>query len=82
MATDPVFAGSGGAYDNHMNIQLEWKLDGNSAFNEFICEAVVTGLTAVAMAVAPELASVELFEDIEFEALCADMAHRLGERGF
>jgi hypothetical protein len=56
-----------------MNIQLGWKLNGVSAFNEFFCDAIIDGLSALAMAVAPELVEADIFADIEFESLCADM---------
>lgn len=64
-----------------MNIQLSWSLvHGTSAFDEFICEIIVDGLTALAMAVAPELAGTEVWEDIELQALCADLAEHIGSR--
>ncbi|KAF2795961.1 hypothetical protein K505DRAFT_359715 [Melanomma pulvis-pyrius CBS 109.77] len=70
-----------GPYANHMNIQLEFELGhGNSAFDEFICELIVDGLTALAMAVAPELAGVDAWEDIELQALCAELAEHIGSR--
>lgn len=64
-----------------MNIQLSFELGhGTSAFNEFICEIIVDGLTALAMAVAPELAGAEVWEDIELQAMCAEMAEQIGSR--
>lgn len=53
-----------------MNIGVSFSLDGGPVFNEFVCELVIEGLTAVAMTVAPELAGAELFEGIEFASLC------------
>lgn len=53
-----------------MNIQVKEELDGDPAFNEFICHLIIDGLTAAVMAVAPELAGTEVFENIEFEAMC------------
>lgn len=70
---NPVLAGKDGAYSNHMNIQLEWKLDGDSAFNQFICDLIVDGLSEAAMLLAPELAGPEIMEELEFQSLCADM---------
>jgi hypothetical protein len=64
-----------------MNIQLSYEIGhGTSAFDEFICELIVDGLTALAMAVAPELAGAEVWEDIELQALCADLAEHIGSR--
>lgn len=64
-----------------MNIQLEFSLGhGSSAFNEFICEMVVDGLTALALAVAPELAGVEVWEDLELQAMCQGLAESIGSR--
>ncbi|KAF2201339.1 hypothetical protein GQ43DRAFT_480789 [Delitschia confertaspora ATCC 74209] len=72
---NPVFAGKGGAYDNHMNIQLGFHFGqgGGDAFSKFICEAIIEGLTDLAMAVAPELVGPELVAELDFESLCADM---------
>ena len=40
-----------------------------------LCAAcAIESLTALALAVAPELASAEMFEDIEFETICNDFA--------
>ena len=64
-------------YGNHMNIQIAQKLDGASAFNEFICDLIIEGLTALAAAVAPELLPAEIGEDVEFETLCADLASQV-----
>jgi hypothetical protein len=70
-----------GPYANHMNIQLSFEIGhGNSAFNEFVCEMIVDGLTALALAVAPELAGAEVWEDIELQALCAELAEQIGSR--
>ncbi|KAL8747738.1 MAG: hypothetical protein Q9190_000437, partial [Brigantiaea leucoxantha] len=72
---NPILASSkGDPYGNHMNIEVSWKLSETSAFNEFICDVIIEGLTALAVAVAPELAGPDIAEDIEFEALCADIA--------
>ena len=77
-ALDPVYAGSTGPYDNHMNIQLTKKLTGVSAFDEFICDLIIDGLTALAVEVAPELVEADLFADVEFQALCADLVEHIG----
>lgn len=55
-----------------MVIQLSWKMDTSGGFfNEFICDTITNGLTAAAVAVAPELAPAETYADQEFQALCA-----------
>lgn len=70
-----------GPYANHLNIQLSYQIGhGTSAFNEFACELIVDGLTALALAVAPELAGAEVWEDIELQALCTDIAEHIGSR--
>jgi hypothetical protein len=70
-----------GPYANHMNIQLSYEIGhGTSAFNEFFCELIVDGLTALAIALAPELAGVEVWEDIELQALCAELGEQIGSR--
>ncbi|KAL1607616.1 hypothetical protein SLS60_002550 [Paraconiothyrium brasiliense] len=69
-----------GPYANHMNIQLSYEIGGDAAFNEFICEVVIDGLTALAMAVAPELAGAELWEDLELQAVCEGLAEEIGSR--
>ena len=61
-----------------MNIQLSWELDGDSAFNTFICEAIIDGVTALALAVAPELAEIEIPEDIDFQATCEGLVAQIG----
>jgi hypothetical protein len=50
---DPILANTrNGPYANHVNIQLSYEVGhGDSAFNEFICEVIVDGLTALALAV-------------------------------
>jgi hypothetical protein len=79
---DPVLGNTrNGPYANHMNIQLSYEVGhGDSAFNEFICEVIVDGFTALALAIAPELAGAEVWEDIELQALCADLAEHIGSR--
>jgi len=70
-----------GPYANHMNIQISYEIGhGNSAFNEFICDVIIQGLTALAMAVAPELAGAEVWEGIELEALCGELIEHIGSR--
>lgn len=64
-----------------MNIVITWVVDGDGSFIEFICDAIIDGVTALAAAVAPELIEAELFADVEFEALCVDAAKSLGARG-
>ena len=64
-----------------MNIQLSYEIgQGTSAFDEFTCELIVDGLTALAMAVAPELAGAEVWEDVELQAECADLGEQIGSR--
>lgn len=64
-----------------MDIQVEFEMShGTSLFNEFICELIVDGLTALAMAVAPELAGAEVWEDLELETLCHEAAEHIGSR--
>jgi hypothetical protein len=63
-----------GKLNNHMDVQVAWQLDGVSAFDEFLCQEIVNGLTDLAMAVAPELVEADLFEEYSFDSLCADLA--------
>lgn len=72
---NPVLAGAAGAYSNHMNIQLSWALDGHSAFDEFICEAIVDGLTALATAIAPEIEAADIPEEVKFQTMCEEMGN-------
>jgi hypothetical protein len=46
---------------------MHFELDGNVAFNEFICELIVDDLEALVMAVTPELAPEEFLaiEDLQ-----------------
>jgi hypothetical protein len=80
--TDPILGNTqNGPYANHMNIQLQYTMGhGDSAFNEFICEIIVDGLTALALAIAPELAGYDIWEEIELQAMCADLAEHIGSR--
>jgi len=55
-----------------MNIQLSWKVDGDSALEEFVCDLIIEGLTVLAEEEAPELTEEELFAEKQFETLCAD----------
>jgi len=68
-----------------MNIQLSWKLDGDSALEKFICDLIIEGLTVLAMEEAPELVEEDLFAEKQFETLCADAAddsEDLSQRSF
>ncbi|KAF2650990.1 hypothetical protein K491DRAFT_730354 [Lophiostoma macrostomum CBS 122681] len=67
-------AGSSGPYENYMDIAFSVKLDGVSAFDEFICEVAVNGLNDLAMAIAPELAGPDIMEDIDLQAACESLA--------
>jgi hypothetical protein len=69
---DPILGNSrDGAVANHMNIQLTYEIgSGDSMALEFICDAVLEGLTALAMIFAPELAGLEIWQDLELETLC------------
>jgi len=64
-----------------MNIVITWAVDGNSSIIEFLCDAIIGGITALATIVAPELIETDLFAGIGFEALCVDAAKALGARG-
>lgn len=74
----PVLAGTTGPYENSMNIQLSWQLEGTSAFADFLCELVGDALTAAAMEYAPELIEAEIWEQAEFEAFCGELAQGAG----
>jgi hypothetical protein len=65
-----------GPYANSMNVGMKWEIehDGDSAFNEFICDLVVDGLATAALLIAPEFAGPEVVEDLELEALCGSLA--------
>ena len=65
---------AGNPYANFMDIDLTWKLDGDPLV-EFFCDLLVETISEAAVAVAPELAEADLFADIEFETLCADLAN-------
>ena len=69
----------GDPYGNHMNIAVAWKLDG-SAFNAFVCELVLDGLSALVDAVAPELLEYEIVQEVEWQALCEDVAQQINPR--
>lgn len=51
------------------------KLEKESAFNEFICELIVDGLSDLAMEVAPELVPAELIAEIDMQSICEGMAN-------
>jgi hypothetical protein len=59
-------------YAYTMNIDVASKLDtsGESAFDKFICELIILGLTTAAATLAPELVVPELLTDVEFSAIC------------
>ncbi|KAF1969178.1 hypothetical protein BU23DRAFT_571747 [Bimuria novae-zelandiae CBS 107.79] len=75
-----IFGQSTDPYANHMNIGLKFELHQGSPFNAFICELVVDGLTAIAMAAAPELAGAEVWQDIELQALCEGLMEGIEKR--
>lgn len=62
-----------------MDIWLGWKLDEDFAFDAFICEAIIDGLSVLAMVVTPE-STRRYFEDIDFKSLGADLAGGLIQR--
>ena len=64
-------------YSNHMNIAVSFQV-GDAQLIAFIREAVATGLAELSMAVGPELAPAEAFEDIDFETICGELGHALG----
>ncbi|KAI1662952.1 hypothetical protein F4813DRAFT_395003 [Daldinia decipiens] len=58
-------------YMNHMQIKFELVSDNkDSAFAEFVCHLVIDAISDLSMAVMPELAPAELFEQLELESLC------------
>lgn len=74
--TGVVLAGAGGAYANRMDIQISRKLEGNAAFNEFLCNLFVQFIVPLAMPAFIELVGVEIAAEINFEALCANLAEQ------
>lgn len=66
-------------YANHADIGISWVLDKapENLFDLFICDAIIDGLTALVLAVAPELAEVDIFGDVELQSLCATGAENL-----
>ena len=56
-----------------MDIQLSQQLEVESDWKTFICDLIIDGLSAAAAAFAPELAPVGVFEDIDFDAACAQL---------
>lgn len=58
-------------YANRIEIGIKLAAD-DSGVDELLCEALVEGLTAAAMALAPEFIPVNAAEYIEFQALCGD----------
>ena len=74
-----ILGSPGEPYQNSMNIQIAFKLDGG-AFNEIICDAVMSGLTALAVLVAPKLVGPDIAEDLESEAICHDVAEGIDPR--
>ncbi|KAL9076016.1 MAG: hypothetical protein Q9157_003818 [Trypethelium eluteriae] len=65
-----VFPGPHDPYQNRLNVEVDWKLDDDSPLDQFICEMMINGVTAAALEIAPELAGYEIFEDMEFQAVC------------
>jgi len=63
--------GKGNPYANEINIGVNYAKP--SAFDEFLCDMIVQGLTDLAMAVAPELIPAEEAEEISFESFCGEM---------
>ncbi|KAL1602366.1 hypothetical protein SLS60_005782 [Paraconiothyrium brasiliense] len=67
-----------GPYANHMNIQLDYTIGhGDSAFNEFICEIIVDGLTALAL-VSSLLALSFLLSPVSWGCSLEKEVHHLG----
>jgi hypothetical protein len=61
---------------------MTWEIEhGESAFDEFICELIIDALSALAMAVAPELIGPEVLEDLELQALCGSLEDQPEKRG-
>ncbi|KAL9093276.1 MAG: hypothetical protein Q9165_004017 [Trypethelium subeluteriae] len=67
-----VMAGFKSAYDNYMDIQLAQKLEVDPSWKTFVCDLIIGGLDGAATAFAPELAPVDIMEDIDFEAICGE----------
>ncbi|XXH00074.1 hypothetical protein Hte_006416 [Hypoxylon texense] len=59
-------------YANRIDIGIRLAAD-DSGTDQLICEVLVEGLTAAAMALAPELAPADAAEDMEFQTLCGDL---------
>ncbi|KAI1761293.1 hypothetical protein GGR53DRAFT_506076 [Hypoxylon sp. FL1150] len=59
-------------YANHIEIGVKLAGD-DSGIDKAVCEVLVDGLTAAAMALVPELIPADAAEEIEFQALCGDM---------
>ncbi|KAG8528553.1 uncharacterized protein KY384_006725 [Bacidia gigantensis] len=69
----PMKASGSDPYANHLSIAVVEQLEeGISAFDEFICEAIIDGLSELAMLVAPELAPADVGLELEFQTLCRD----------
>lgn len=79
---DPILSNTAnGPYANHMNVQLQYEIvHGQSVFDEWLCDLIVDGLTALAMYYAPELAGADIWQDIELQAMCAWMGEQIGSR--
>lgn len=67
-----------------MSIQIDYTIaTAGASFNiddieKFICEAAVEGVTAEAMALAPELAGADVFADVEFTSECSKIGQGSG----
>lgn len=53
-----------------MNIQVRWQLEGQSDFDQFLCEAVIDAVNDAAMIYAPELVETKLFAEWDFQSCC------------
>lgn len=63
-------AGLNGPYDNHMDIQLAQQLEFDPSWKEFVCDLIIEGVSAAAMAVAPEMVPEDVLADVDMEAVC------------
>lgn len=56
-----------------MDISIGWQLDTTPVdpFDKFICEAIIDGLSGLALEVAPELADLDILADVELTSQCS-----------
>ncbi|KAL9091473.1 MAG: hypothetical protein Q9165_004859 [Trypethelium subeluteriae] len=64
------YPGDDDPYRNHLDIEVEWLADSDSSWAEFICETVIDAVAIGTTEFAPELTEMDIFEDIDFQAIC------------